>query len=198
VIELYAITDDPSPPDPPLRAVQSDGLTVLCAPAERREMTAEVLWRHEEVVESLMEERDLLPMRFGTLVEDDEAAVRALDERREELKASLERVRGAVELAVRAEAAGDREDTPAGPSGTDYMRAKAHRTEAARLLHEPLDFLARESIMQPGQELLRAAYLVDRDAVEGFVGLVRRLQATHEDLRILCTGPWPPYSFAQP
>ena len=198
MIELYAITDDPSPPDPPLRAVRSDGLTALCASTERRELTAEVLWRHEEVVESLMEERDLLPMRFGTLVEDDEAAARALDERREELKMSLDRVRGAVELAVRAAADPSSEGTPAGPSGTDYMRAKAHRTEAAALLHEPLAFLARESVVQPGPELLRAAYLVDRDAVDSFVGLVRRLQATHEDLHILCTGPWPPYSFAQP
>jgi Gas vesicle synthesis protein GvpL/GvpF len=196
VIELYAITDDPSPPDPPLRAVRSDGLTALCAPAERREMSAEVLWRREEVVESLMEERDLLPMRFGTLVEDDEAAVRALDERREELRTSLDRVRGAVELAVRAEADPAGEGTPAGPSGIDYMRAKEHRCEAAGLLHEPLAFLARESVVQPGPELLRAAYLVDRVAVESFVGLVRRLQATHDDLHILCTGPWPPYSFA--
>jgi hypothetical protein len=197
VIELYAITDDPSPPEPPLRAVRSDGLTALCAPAERREMTAEVLWRHEEVVEALMAERDLLPMRFGTLVEDDEAAVRALEERREELKTSLDRVRGAVELAVRAEATSASEGTPTGPTGTEYLRAKVHRTEAAGLLHEPLAFLARESVAQPGPELLRAAYLVDREAVEGFVGLVRRLQAAHEDLRILCTGPWPPYSFAQ-
>ena len=55
-----------------------------------------------------------------------------------------------------------------------------HRTEAAGLLHEPLAFLARESVVQPGPELLRAAYLVDREAVEGFVGLVRRLQATHD------------------
>jgi hypothetical protein len=198
VIELYAITDDPSPPDPPLRAVRSDGLTALYAPAERRQLTAEVLWRHEEVVESLMAERDLLPMRFGTLVQDDEAAVRALDERREELKASLDRVRGAVELSVRAATDASSEGTAVGLSGTEYMRAKAHRTEAAGLLHEPLAFLARESVVQPGPELLRAAYLVDRDAVESFVGLVRRLQATHEDLHILCTGPWPPYSFAQP
>jgi Gas vesicle synthesis protein GvpL/GvpF len=198
VIELYAITDDPSPPAAPLRAVQSDGLTALCAPAEQREMTAEVLWRHEEVVESLMEERDLLPMRFGTLVEDDAAAVRALDQQREELKTSLDRVRGALELAVRAEADPAGKATPAGPSGIEYMRAKAHRTEAAALLHEPLHFLARESVVQPGPELLRAAYLVDREAVDSFVGLVRRLQATHQDLRILCTGPWPPYSFAQP
>jgi Gas vesicle synthesis protein GvpL/GvpF len=197
VIELYAITDDPAPPDPPLRAVRSDGLTALCAPAERREMTAEVLWRHEEVVEALMEERDLLPMRFGTVVEDDEAAVRALDEQREQLKMSLDRVRGAVELAVRAAADPSSEGTAVGLSGAEYMRAKAHRTEAAGLLHEPLAFLARESVVQPGPELLRAAYLVDREAVESFVGLVRRLQATHEDLHILCTGPWPPYSFAQ-
>jgi Gas vesicle synthesis protein GvpL/GvpF len=198
VIELYAITDDPAPPEPPLRAVRSDGLTALCAPAEQRELTAEVLWEHEAVVESLMEQRDLLPMRFGTLVEDDEAAVRALEERREELRNSLDRVRGAVELAVRAEANAPEERAPAGTTGAEYIRAKAHRTEAARLLHEPLAFLARESVVQPGPELLRAAYLVDREAVESFVGLVRRLQETHDGLRVLCTGPWPPYSFAQP
>jgi hypothetical protein len=198
VIELYAITDDPAPPDPPLRAVRSDGLTALCAPAEQRELTPEVLWRHEEVVESLMGQRDLLPMRFGTLVEDDEAAIRALDERREELKTSLDRVRGAVELAVRAEAEAPGDRIPSGTTGAEYLQAKAHRTEAARLLHEPLAFLARESVVKPGPELLRAAYLVDREAVDGFVGLVRRLQETHDGLRVLCTGPWPPYSFVQP
>jgi hypothetical protein len=198
VIELYAITDDPAPPDPPLRALRSDGLTVLCAPAEQREMSAEVLWRHEEVVESLMKGRDVLPMRFGTLVEDDDAAVRALEERGEELKRSLDRVRGAVELAVRAEAEPGSVAAPAAASGTEYMRAKAHRTEAARLLHEPLAFLARESVVKPGPEVLRAAYLVDREAVDSFVGLVKRLQETHEGLRVLCTGPWPPYSFVQP
>jgi Gas vesicle synthesis protein GvpL/GvpF len=198
VIELYAITDDPAPPEPPLRALQSDGLTALCAPAEQREMTAAVLWEHEAVVESLMEERDLLPMRFGTLVEDDDAAIRALEERREELKTSLDRVRGAVELAVRAEALASSAAAPSGASGAEYIRAKARRTEAAHLLHEPLAFLARESVVQPGPELLRAAYLVDREAVEGFVGLVRRLQETHDGIRVLCTGPWPPYSFARP
>jgi Gas vesicle synthesis protein GvpL/GvpF len=199
VIELYAITDDPSPPDPPLRAVRCDGLTALCAPAEEREMTPEVLWRHEEVMEALMEERDLLPVRFGTLVKDERAAVRTLDERRDELAASLDRVRGAVELAVRAlpREPADSMEPPPPETGRDYMLAKASRKEAARLLHEPLAFLARESVVQPSLELLRAAYLVDREAVESFVGMVRRLQETHEGLHVLCTGPWPPYSFAQ-
>jgi hypothetical protein len=194
VIELYAITDDPAPPEPPLVAVRGDGLTALCAPAERREITEEVLWRHEEVVEALMRERDLLPVRFGTLVEDEAAAQRALDERHDELVTNLDRVRGAVELAVRAH---HREpaDTQFFRSGTEYMQAKARRAEVAALLHDPLAYLARDSVVRQGPELLRAAYLVDRDAVEGFVELVKRLEATLDDVQVLCTGPWPPYSF---
>lgn len=197
MIELYAITDDPAPPEPPLVAVHGEGLTALCGPAERREMTAEVLWRHEEVVEALMRERDLLPVRFGTLVEDEAAAQRALDERHEELATSLDRVRGAVELAVRANRR-DPDEPQFFRSGAEYMQAKARRAEEAGLLHDPLAFLARDSIVRQGPELLRAAYLVDRDAVEGFVGLVKRLEANLDDVHVLCTGPWPPYSFTAP
>jgi Gas vesicle synthesis protein GvpL/GvpF len=198
VIELYAITDDPSPPDPPLRAVTCDGLTALCAPAESRPLTPEVLWRHEELVEALMEQRDLLPVRFGTLVPDEEAAARAVAERREELVTALERVRGAVELAVRAQPREPEQAQPQrGETGRDYMRAKARRTQAARLLHEPLAFLARDSVVHTSPELLRAAYLVDREALDGFVSLVRRLQAAHPSLSVVCTGPWPPFSFVE-
>jgi gas vesicle protein GvpL/GvpF len=198
VIELYAITDDPAPPDPPLRAIRCDGLTALCAPAERRELTPEALWRHEEIVEALMEERDLLPVRFGTLVPDEDAATRAVLERRQQLAASLDRVRGAVELAVRAHPRERQDDSaPDAASGLDYMLAKARRSEAARLVHEPLAFIARDSVVQRGPELLRAAYLLDRDAVDGFVSLVARLQESDTGLDVLCTGPWPPYSFAE-
>ena len=198
MIELYAITDDPAEPEPPLRAVRRDGLTALCAPAEPREITPEVLWHHEEVVEALMAQRDLLPVRFGTLIPDEQAAARALEERRDELAASHDRVRGAVELAVRAHQSGDEHEAPvAGESGVEYMRTKARRVEAARQLHEPLAELARDSVVQPGPELLRAAYLVDRPGVDAFVSLIGRLQRAHPQLDVLCTGPWPPYSFAE-
>jgi hypothetical protein len=198
VIELYAITDDPTPPEPPLRAVRCDGLTALCAPAEPRqgEPTPDALWHHEEIVEALMAERDLLPVRFGTLVSDEDAAARVVAERRDELAASLDRVRGAVELAVRAHRRG-RDEAPVAATGIEYMQAKARRMEEARLLHEPLDYLARRSVLLPGPELLRAAYLVDRDAVDRFVALVQRLEESHPDLDVVCTGPWPPYSFAE-
>jgi hypothetical protein len=52
-------------------------------------------------------------------------------------------------------------------------------------------------VIQSGWELLRAAYLVDRDAVGGFTARVDALQREHPELAVLCTGPWPPYSFAE-
>jgi hypothetical protein len=44
-------------------------------------------------------------------------------------------------------------------------------------------------------ELLCAAYLVERSKVSGFAERVAELQQENPELRILCTGPWPPYSF---
>jgi Gas vesicle synthesis protein GvpL/GvpF len=209
VIELYAITADPGPPLPqlaPLRAVPAGGgLAAICAPAEDREITPDALWRHEQVVEALMEDRDLLPVRFGTRLEDDAAAARSVAERRVELELALERVRGAVELSVRAVLA------EPGPEcaediggGADYLRAKRRATvaqdAAAGAVHEPLAALARAHVRRPPRlpaETLRAAYLVDRASVGGFTRLVARLDERHPELRLLCTGPWPPYSFAE-
>jgi hypothetical protein len=197
VIELVAITDDPRPPAPPLRVLACGELAVLYTGVEDGEVSAEVLWRREALLESLMEERDLLPVRFGTRVPDPEAAARALTPRRDELAARLARVRGAVELAVRVHALERDAPPPAAASGREYMAAKAERSRAAMAVHEPLATLARASLIQHGWELLRAAYLVDRDRVGDFTGQVTALQRDHPQLALLCTGPWPPYSFAE-
>ena len=195
MIELLAITDDATPPAPPVRAVAAAGLSALCTPADTRELTREALWRREELLEELMAGRDLLPVRFGTVVADERAAERALAERRDELAAGLDRVRGAVELALRVHS--EEPDGPQASSGRDYLSARSRRAEAARELHEPLAAIARESTVLRGEELLRAAYLVDRAAVDEFVAAVRRLQHERPRLALLCTGPWPPYSFAR-
>jgi hypothetical protein len=210
VIELYAITDDPGPPLPDvagLRLVPFDGLAAVCTPASEAELSPETLWRHEDVVEALMADRDLLPVRYGTRLDDEAAVARAMEGRRDELAAALERVRGAVELSLRVVAAGGA-PAPSPPhpaertSGAEYLRiraeAEASRDEAARALNDPLAALARESAQaQPRPpELFRAAYLVERGAIDSFVAEVGRLQGESPGLAILCTGPWPPYSFA--
>jgi hypothetical protein len=217
VIELYAITDHPGPPLPdvaPLRVVPIDGLAGVYTTASDAEVSPEALWRHEEVVEALMADRDLLPVRYGTRLDDEAAVARALEERREELAAALDRVRGAVELSVRAAAPGAQElSAPALPEatsgaadaagGAEYLRARARAAaghdRTAKILHEPLSALARASVEGTPHppELFRAAYLVEHEAVERFTEAVGRLQNANQGLRLLCTGPWPPYSFAE-
>jgi hypothetical protein len=209
VIELYAITDNPGPPlpqVPPLKAIPIDGLAAVCAPASEGEVSPETLWRHEEVVEALMADRDLLPVRYGTRLEDEAAVASAVEDRRDELAAALDRVRGAVELSVRVVPTGTPPRPPAASeasSGAEYLRQKA-RAEAShgrtgRALHRPLAALARASVEGRPRppELFRAAYLIERDAVEHFTAAVARVQNENAGLGILCTGPWPPYSFAE-
>lgn len=186
MIELYAITSAPAPHSPGLQAIERGGLAAICSPADGRELSTEELWRREEVLESLMLECDLLPVRYGTVVSDAEARS-LLVERHGELLEALERVRDAVELAVRV--AGDDRSVPS--DGGAYIRVKTRLLE----MHATLSTLARESRqLAPG----RSAYLVRREDVAAFVARVAALEEANQDLSLLCTGPWPPYSFVGP
>ena len=214
MITLYAITDHPAPPVPGpggAHVVASADLAAVCGPASAGgQVTAEGLYEHERIVEALMDDRDVLPVRYGTRLPDEAAAARALADNHDAYAASLERVRGAVEVAVRAFAGdGPPASGPASPdgpvTGSEYLRARARRAadeaEARALVHEPLAGAARAATLaavnRPG-ELLRAAYLIDREAVTSFSARVSAIQAANPRLRVTCTGPWPPYSFATP
>ena len=66
MIALVAITDaDAAPPEAPVSAVSSGSLCALCAPADAEPVTVAALVVREELIERLMEDRDLLPVRFG-------------------------------------------------------------------------------------------------------------------------------------
>jgi hypothetical protein len=193
VIELLAITDDATPPAPPLGTVRCGQLSVRWAPASEGAVDAETLWQREELLERLMEQRDLLPVRFGTVVADEHAAAEAIRPRAASLAEALERVRGAVELSVRAVA--PEPEQAAAPTGREYLRDRLARERLARELHAPLAAAARDSTIYEGPEALRAAYLVDRGGVDAFVARFRELQQEHSGVAMVCTGPWPPYSF---
>lgn len=211
MIALYAITDHPTPPVPelghPVRVVASGDLAAVWGPVIEGELTASALWEHERVVEALMDDRDVLPVRYGTRLLDEAAAAQALQDNRAQFAATLGAVRGAVELAVRVFPAEAPEPEPSSEprTGTEYLRARARsvaeEADAATAVHEPLAHAARAVTVAQGHrpgELLRAAYLVDRDTTESFSARVRDIQDDNPQLRITCTGPWPPYSFVAP
>lgn len=211
VLYVYAITDSPADPrgaglhGAPLQRIDGGGLAaVVSEHAVTPELDEELLWAHEQVVEELMSFATILPLRFGSSVERPEALVAMMEERREEFLAALERVRGAVEISVRAElpAPGVGDPASRAESGTAYLRERAERErrskDAADLVHRPLAALARRSLppahlRDPRQ--FKAAYLVEEAGVEAFGGRVAELNADLEGIRVGCTGPWPPYSF---
>jgi Gas vesicle synthesis protein GvpL/GvpF len=205
VITAYAVTAHPGPPlpgDPDLRLVPCDGLAAVCGSAEEEKPSADTLWRHEAVVEALMAERDVVPLRYGTLFDDEAAAAAAIAEHRGELREALARVRGAVEISVRIAARSPLPQPPLASSGRDFLRAKTRiaevREEARRSMHEPLAARARMSADRASSELpelLRCAFLVDRGAVEEFTAAAAELDRASAEYSLLCTGPWPPYSF---
>lgn len=187
----------------PLIAIEDDGVALVASRhAGPPVPTAETLWRYEEIVERLMARQAILPARFGSVLEDEDEARSALRTRRDDLRRGLDRVRGAVELGIRATWS-EAPAPSAAHSGTEYMlgRLDVHRrAQRAADLVAPLGALARDSKVKvlPRQSVpLLAAYLVDRDRTEEFVARAGELGADYDDGQLVCTGPWPPYSFAQ-
>ena len=230
MVYLYAVTDagleltDEHGFDAaPLRAVVAGRVqAIVCDIPERPRTTEGALWEHEAVVEELMKAGAVLPVRFGSTLADDAQVEAMLHEREDELVAGLERVRGAVELGVRAlwdsgqgspsresategehdaREAGD-DVSPAG-EGTAYLLGRLERRrrsqELAARVHEPLAALAREAthkVPPAPQVLLTGAYLVEEGSLDAFRDLAEELDRALDGVAVLATGPWPPYSFA--
>jgi hypothetical protein len=210
VLYVYAFTEAPaSLPDvtgidrAPLETHAAGGLEAVVSRHDTTPSAVEeAIVAHARVVEALSEANEaVLPARFGGVHKDSDALRAAIAERESEFLAALERVRGCVELGVRALVPPP--ERAEASSGAAYMRARLdERRKLERLADEldlPLAELAREATRTVGATerlLLSAAYLVQEDRVAGFRELVERLQTAHPELGILCTGPWPPYSFA--
>jgi hypothetical protein len=189
----------------PTRAVRGSRLSLVASELAKPTLTEDDLWAHESVVEALMDAGPVLPMRAGTFLEGEGAARDLLARRGAELEAGLDRVRGAVELGLRAVVAEEPESEGAEgavSSGAAYMEAKLARArrerEVAGRLHEPLAAIARSSFLRvlptkPAQ--VRAGYLVASESVEFFRHRVAELDEVPGASAIAVSGPWPPYSF---
>ena len=160
---------------------------------------------HGAVVEALMERAAaVVPVRFGEVVADEEVLDASVRARIATLRRTFDGIRDCVEVSLRVW----ERDAP-GPSapatGGEYMRARAaaeaERGDAIEGLHREVSTLARAVSVRGGvadaRERLAAAYLVPAGRVEEARRLVAAFAETHGDLTVLCTGPWPPFSFVE-
>src|SRR3954467_5494509 len=116
-------------------------------------------------------------------------------------------VRGGVAPGARAVGNPAAPKVPAGVQdqegpGTAYMRARLDsqiRSDlVAARVPTALRGLARDHVSLSKSLATvgaRSAYLVNRDEVDAFVDRVEALGRELDDVSIVCTGPWPPYSF---
>ena len=108
---LYAITDRTASPLPDLPGLEEAPLYQLACQdlmgvmsavtATQVQPTESNLWQHEMIVEALMADRAVLPVRFGTVFSTEAMAHAELLAHQADLLASLNRVRGRVELGLR-------------------------------------------------------------------------------------------------
>ncbi len=182
------------------------------------------LREHDAVVRAALRTETPLPLRFGAAFEDEAALRAALAERRAELRASLERVRGRVEMgaALAWDAAAARErvlarrpelrpmaEKPA--TGRAYLEARRreHGLEAA--LREQAEALlervsravaaALPEVVEARTTLPRPAitgtlaHLVRRGDVSAYREAVKRVAEELPEAEVRLSGPWAPYSF---
>ena len=212
--------------------VQQDSLATLASPVPADEFSGAALERrlndlgaigamargHEQVLDSVLAERDVVPLKLCTLYLTQDALRAMLVAERERLLDALQRVRGAVELGVKVFAPPPRAAESERPaSGTQYLAARlaqrrrqadgeASLERSVAELHARLtDHAASAVLLRPqdrrlsGREqemLLNGAYLVHRTETSAFAELVESLGAPGE-LGLEITGPWPPYHFAE-
>lgn len=170
--------------------------------------------RHEDVLQSFVGVTPVVPLRFGAIYRDLDDVRRLLTERGDFFQSTLERLRGRVELGVKAWFDPARVARPAAADGRAYLERRRAELSAVRdaaaaasTAHERLLDVAVEGVVNRPQPreltgrdetmLLNGAYLVP--AGDGRLAEeVARLADDHATLGIAyeLTGPWPPYNFA--
>ena len=170
-------------------------------PAERADLLS-----FGEVVQSLASTSPVLPVRFGTTLPDLAGLELLMEERGPGWRRRLDAVEGHVEMVVHARDAG--RPAPTAPAatgevtGTEYLLSRAavarHDAELIDSLRAALHPVVAETRVLRGHDESRVACLVAADRVAALHAALQRWAAAAEGRSAEATGPWPPFSFAEP
>lgn len=199
MIVLHAVIPRPSAEADTrgFRAHVAGAVSVLYTQAEGEPAASRTaVLEHGARIVELAERGPVLPMRYGTIVPGfDELAVVA-EENAGAWGRMLARLAGHGELLVHVDGADAGERHRTGESGRDYLRRRtAVVRRQARAIEEVTDLLepwAREVRVLPNGR--RIAALVRREDAAAVRDAVLE-SATHDDVEVVVTGPWPPFSF---
>ena len=200
-----------------LRAIRAEGVCVWVGDVNGTPQPGlDRIRQHDQVVRAAMAKGFTpVPIRFGQVPANDDALRAHLAGR--DYRQDLERIAGCVEFGIRIvdpdvvdPDSAPPAEVPAAGSGAAYLRmlaarmhaleqTRARALEAARELDRQLGPLVRESRVAPTDRPPGAgvAHLVQTPSADTYAARAHELSHARPPLRIVVTGPWPPYSFVE-
>lgn len=121
---------------------------------------------HHHVVDTLARTTPVLPLRFATLYRDDLRAAAMLEERRDELLASLRRTADHVEWGVKAYLAPGAPHPDAGPAGAPQQDPAQRPGTAYLLRRQAQRRLQEQTLQQATDDATNVHNALTRSAVE--------------------------------
>lgn len=231
-VYVYGVVSSAAPPLPPIEGVAAapvqklahGGLAALASPIETTELGAREVRAHWRVLEHAFEQGTVLPVRFGTIMESEDAVhERLLEPNAARLSELLETMAGLIQLNLkgrydeevllralvreqpglaqlrdRVSRTGAMADRIALGQTVEQAIGRRRATDTA-IARQALDRLAVQTREDPVNhpQAFNLAFLVARDDVDAFgqgVAGVREQLGEWMDLRYV--GPVPPFSFA--
>ena len=232
-IYAYGIVDSHNRLEEPIAGLEGKGIynvfyrdiavTVSELNEETKEMTDTGILEHEKVVERLMINFTVLPMRFLTVFNTKEDVLSMVEFYYEDFKNNLEKLRNKIEFGIKVIWPADtikkriidayhktiRVSIPAESPEKIFVEEKFKKytidkefqEEANRCITVVDDYFNKIAVekrlkkLQTENLLLNAGYLLEKERQNDFKQAFEQLKNAPGDLRFLFSGPWPCYNF---
>jgi hypothetical protein len=169
---------------------------------------------HARVIADCFHHSTILPFRFGTVFQDDEALRRSIRSNHRQFLGNIDRLRGKAEMHLKVllddcckeHIARTQANDTVGKEYLSGLRetatlARERQTRARAIsfqmhrLFNPMDEEITCRTTENGKMLLDIAHLIDRKCVERYQNKFTTTSATMKECQMQISGPWPPYHF---
>ena len=187
-------------------------------------ITENVVLEHEAVVEKLMENFTILPVRFQTIIDGRDNLLSMMQSYYKDFKDNLERLQNKLEFGIKVIWPSDKikrniikvlakgkQGIPVSgnsPNGR-FMKEKFEKYKLNKEFEVKADrfvkvmdmffskFAAEKKLekLKTRNLLLDAVYLVEKADESDFREAFEYIKGVHQGFKFLFSGPWPPYSF---
>jgi hypothetical protein len=169
---------------------------------------------HARVIADCFHHSTILPFRFGTVFQDDEALRRSVRSNHRQFLGNIDRLRGKAEMHLKVllddcckeHLASSAANDSVGKGYLTGLRetatlARERQTRARAIsfqmhrLFNPMDEEITCRTTENGKMLLDIAHLIDRKCIERYQNKFSTTSATMKECQMQISGPWPPYHF---